>query len=251
VLTAYGLAELGQFLELVIPGDLSLFTGADLEALVTAGLAFGIHAGKKAKEGTAGPAVKVLAIAFLSMSAPALLEAQQSDSVVVTVVDRSGFQAVIVTDSSRFRGTPGDTVTFEAIVIDAQTGDTIAAEVTWTSNASETVTIDATTGLATFNGGCGAALCQATIFADVVSSFEDLRLFTSWPDGAWKPITGDPADAIQLEVGESSGLTCGYLISDAGLWFRSSPVCPSRPVPEAPQEPFPMPIDTRLGAMVG
>lgn len=47
VLIAFGLTKLGEFLNLTLPGELTLFTGEDIGALLSAGLSMAIHAGKK------------------------------------------------------------------------------------------------------------------------------------------------------------------------------------------------------------
>lgn len=48
VLIAAGLTWLGATLNVVIPVDLALFAEADVSALLSAAMAYGIHAGKKA-----------------------------------------------------------------------------------------------------------------------------------------------------------------------------------------------------------
>lgn len=50
VLVAAGLAQLGALTNLVLPETLQLFTGETVEALLAAAMAFGVHAGKKARE---------------------------------------------------------------------------------------------------------------------------------------------------------------------------------------------------------
>lgn len=52
VVIAYGITQLGAMLELVLPLDLNMFTGETVEALLAAAIAFGVHAGKRAKEAT-------------------------------------------------------------------------------------------------------------------------------------------------------------------------------------------------------
>ena len=47
VLIAYGLAQLGTLTNLVLPETLHLFSGETVDALLSAAMAFGIHAGKK------------------------------------------------------------------------------------------------------------------------------------------------------------------------------------------------------------
>ena len=49
VLIAAGLTQLGGLTNTVLPESLQLFTGENVEALLSAAMAFGIHAGKKAK----------------------------------------------------------------------------------------------------------------------------------------------------------------------------------------------------------
>jgi len=48
VLIAFGLTQLGGLANTILPEGLALFTGADIEALLSAGIAFAVHAGKKA-----------------------------------------------------------------------------------------------------------------------------------------------------------------------------------------------------------
>ena len=50
ILMAYGLTLLGGFLSVALPTELALFGEADVSALLSAAMAFAIHAGKKAKE---------------------------------------------------------------------------------------------------------------------------------------------------------------------------------------------------------
>lgn len=50
VLMAFGLTQLGTFLNVQLPTELSLFTESSASALLSAAMAFGIHAGKKARE---------------------------------------------------------------------------------------------------------------------------------------------------------------------------------------------------------
>lgn len=56
VVIAFILVKVGAFLNVVIPGELELFTASDVEAAVAAGIAFAIHAGKKASQKDAGGA---------------------------------------------------------------------------------------------------------------------------------------------------------------------------------------------------
>lgn len=50
VAISYGLTQAGQWLGVALPGELALFTGADVEALLSAALAMAIHAGDKTTE---------------------------------------------------------------------------------------------------------------------------------------------------------------------------------------------------------
>lgn len=49
VLIAAGLTWLGATINVALPVDLSLFTEADISALLSAAMALGIHAGQKAR----------------------------------------------------------------------------------------------------------------------------------------------------------------------------------------------------------
>lgn len=51
VLISAGLTWLGSTLGLALPADLALFADADVSALIAAGMAMAIHAGKKARGG--------------------------------------------------------------------------------------------------------------------------------------------------------------------------------------------------------
>lgn len=51
VLIAYGLAQLAAVAQTPLPETLHAFSGEQVEALVSAGIALAIHAGKKASEG--------------------------------------------------------------------------------------------------------------------------------------------------------------------------------------------------------
>lgn len=50
VVIAFGLTQLGALLGVVLPAELALFDGSSTEALVAAAIAFGVHAGQKARE---------------------------------------------------------------------------------------------------------------------------------------------------------------------------------------------------------
>jgi hypothetical protein len=47
VVIAFGLTKLGEVANVALPGELSLFTGDDIGALLSAGLSMAIHAGQK------------------------------------------------------------------------------------------------------------------------------------------------------------------------------------------------------------
>ncbi len=171
----------------------------------------------------------------------------QTDSVTVTVTDRTNLELTITT--TRLTGEPGDTVTFEAIAIDTITGDTIDVVLQWTSS-SPAVSIDPVTGFATF-AGCGQTVCVATVFADVQQILE-IIVMREGDDAIWREVwtverqpaysaQGFAPDSLVLEVGEEVQL-CAYLVNDAGVWFRSSDVCPVSVLGNT----GPLPIDTRL-----
>lgn len=50
VVIAFGLTQLGALLGTTLPGELELFTGDDIQGAVAAGIAFAVHAGRKASE---------------------------------------------------------------------------------------------------------------------------------------------------------------------------------------------------------
>ena len=175
--------------------------------------------------------MKALRLLLFAVLLPACAAAQ-TDSVVVTVTDRTSLRLTITT--TRLSGEPGDTVTFEAIAVDTLTGDTIDVVIRWSSD-SPAVEIDATTGFATFTGDCGAVICRAVVFADV-ERIVSIVVFRLWPDG-WGEVYAVEREATYgrqgfapprnvLRVGEVIQL-CAYLVSDEGVWFRSSEACPS------------------------
>lgn len=47
---AFGLTKLGAAANVALPPSLELFDGSSTEALIAAGIAFGVHAGKKARD---------------------------------------------------------------------------------------------------------------------------------------------------------------------------------------------------------
>lgn len=214
VLIAVGLTELGQLLSVALPGDLALFTGADVEALLSAAMAFGIHAGKKAR---GLPTVALLTL--LLMPTPG---AAQTDTVTVTVVDVGNAAAIITTDSTRFRGVPGDTVTFEAVAVDPATGDTLQAVFSWASS-SPVVDINPVTGFATFVGGCGEVVCRAEVVV-MVAQITGMVIMRMRDDGTWQELfapsrvpiyaaRGFAPDSLRLDVGDTAQL-CAYLEDD-------------------------------------
>lgn len=69
VAIAFGLTKLGSFLEVAIPTHLELFTGSDVEALVSAAIAMAIHAGKKASSGSSPAKLLILWLAFFPATA--------------------------------------------------------------------------------------------------------------------------------------------------------------------------------------
>jgi len=50
VLLAYAFTQLGAWLTLPLPTELALFSEADVSGLLNAAMAYGIHAGKRARE---------------------------------------------------------------------------------------------------------------------------------------------------------------------------------------------------------
>lgn len=47
---AFGLTKAGAAIGVALPTSLELFTGSDVEALASAGIAMAVHAGKKARD---------------------------------------------------------------------------------------------------------------------------------------------------------------------------------------------------------
>ena len=142
-----------------------------------------------------------LAVFLLVVLLVADVEAQV-DSVTVTVVDRSTLSLEITTTTGGggfgipLTGAAGDTLTFEAIAIDTQTGDTVDVILRWESSGPAVV-IDAVTGFARYVGGCGQVSCQVTISA-FVRQIVSMLIFRQLGDGTWAELG---ADTLELEVG--------------------------------------------------
>lgn len=194
------------------------------------------------------------ALMFLLLTAP--LSAQQ-DSVMITIYDRTDLQMIITPED--YRGFRGDTVTFMAVAIDTITGDTLNAEIIWSTDNPGAVDIDSGTGFATFlNRG------RYRVYADV-ARITAMVIYRQQDDGFWSEVfqverqsvyaaTGVVPDTLTLEEGDAAQL-CAYLVDETGLWYRGAESCPSNLAPNGPrptQFPFsPLPVDTRLGSMVG
>src|SRR5690606_9287715 len=50
IIIAFGLTKLGALIDVALPAGLSLFDGTHVEAVIAAGIAFAVHAGRKASE---------------------------------------------------------------------------------------------------------------------------------------------------------------------------------------------------------
>lgn len=159
VVIAFGLTKAGELAQVAIPADIELFTGDDLEGLLAGGIAMAIHAGKRASNadpfrGTPGAIIALLFLAGAGAPSPV---AAQSDSVEVTVIDRTDLN-VIIEPAGPIRRFRGDSVQFSATAIDTVSGDTLAVEFRWSSTNSNVLTIDGETGLATFNSRGNASV---------------------------------------------------------------------------------------------
>lgn len=155
----------------------------------------------------------ILVLAMLLIAAPA--QAQQ-DSVTVTIYNQSDLQLIITPDD--FTGFVGDTVTFDAQVVDAVTGDTLSAILQWSTDDPTNVEIDPDTGFARF-------LARGTyrIYVDVVSIVAELIIFELDENGdaRWIPESG-----IELAVGDSVQL-CAYLFDPQMMPVgKSGEFCP-------------------------
>lgn len=216
VVVAYGLTELGALLNLALPTDLALFTGEDVEGLLSAGIAMAIHAGKKASGNPPSARTLVVALAFfLPVSA-----ACQTGSATVRVIDRSLLDVVV--EPATYTGEVGDTITFAAVAIDTISGDTIPSQIRWSSADSTGVSIDPTTGLAT--------LLRAgtfTVNADVAEILS-MIWFGEQDDGTWAEVyspqrnfvyarTGTVPDELRMLVGEDRRL-CLYIETTDGVF---------------------------------
>jgi hypothetical protein len=181
--------------------------------------------------------------------------------VVVTVIDRSTIDLTITTRTEGggfgipLTGAVGDTLTFNAIAIDAVTGDTVAVILRWESSGPAVV-IDAVTGFARYAGGCGQAVCEVTISA-FVRQIVSMTIFRDHPDGTWSEVftpnrqavyaaRGFAPDSLSLDVGQTVQL-CAYLADAGGVWFRDAETCPA----DLPGEIGPLPMGARFGALLG
>jgi len=216
VVIAFGLTKLGELLQVAIPGDLALFTGSDVEGLLSAAIAFGVHAGQKAR-GVSPGTVRTLSILWLALL-PAAAACQTGRGTVI-VVDRNRLEVLV--DPPTFTGEVGDTVTFVATAVDTISGDTIPAQIRWSSLDSTGVSIDPVTGTATLLRA-GTFEVEAEVL-EIVS----IVLLTQDDDGGWSERYSEQRHALyaargsipptfQLEVGQSRPI-CTYLETEAGF----------------------------------
>lgn len=215
VVIAWGLTKLGTIadplLGVVMPDELSLFTGETTEALIAAAIAFGVHAGQRARQ--AGPAAF---LTLLLLLAPAPASAQVAvDSVEVQIYAPGD---IVVTIAPRtFTGLVGDTVRFQAVAIDAPTGDTIDAIVRWSTPESAGVDIDPMTGLATFlsRGRWRIRVEVERVGGIVMYELRGGTVFTIPPEGI-----------VLNGIGATAQL-CAYVTNFQGtIVARSSENCP-------------------------
>lgn len=132
------------------------------------------------------------------------------DSVDVQIYAPEDIMVEIIPQS--FTGMIGDTVTFEAVTMDAFSGDTIPTVVTW--SASEGVEIDPETGAARFLTR-GSHVVRATVerLAGLVIYQLQMGVLS-------------PADNITITVGQSRQL-CAYMLNTAGeIVAGQGGVCP-------------------------
>lgn len=124
---------------------------------------------------------------------------------------------ITVTISPRtFTGLVGDTVTFQAVAIDAPTGDTINALLNWSTPTPQNVEIDPMTGHATFLSR-GRWMIRVEVERTGGIVLMEMRGGSTFPIG--------PA-GIVMQVGEQRQL-CAYVTNPAGeIIARSSTICP-------------------------
>lgn len=178
VVIAYSITELGGWLSVALPGDLALFTGADVEGLLSAGIAMAIHAGRKAS----GVAPKTLALFLFAGAALAPSPvAAQTDSATVTVIDRTDLN-VTITPPGPVRRFRGDSVQFSAVAVDTVSGDTLDVEFFWSSSNSSVLSIDAQSGLAHFNSrGNATVVVEVVRLVGMIATVER-------DDGTWTEV---------------------------------------------------------------
>lgn len=218
VVVAFGITKMGEAINTSLPTDILLFTGEDLEALLSGGIAMAIHAGRKAKNIRPPPnAAKVFALLFLAFL-PASIACQTGRGTVV-VVDRNRLEVLVEPES--YTGEVGDTVTFIATAVDTITGDTIPAQISWTSLDPAGVSIDATTGEAT--------LLQAGTYEVEAEVLEIMSLIflTQDDDGTWMEVYSRNRHVLYaargymppewtMEVGQERPL-CTYLETEESI----------------------------------
>lgn len=205
---AFGLTKLGGLLQLVLPESIELFTGSTTEALIAAAIAYGVHAGQKAR----APTFRLLALILpaLGFATPASTQIL-TDSVEVRIYEVGDLELVV--SPNDFRGLVGDTVTFTAVALDGPTGDTIGAVITWSTDNPAAVSIDPDTGFARFLAR-GAFLIRVT--AERVVSMTVYRKIGS---------SVFFLDTLHIDVGELAEL-CAYVIGSSGNIIAGSTGCP-------------------------
>lgn len=228
VVVAYVLTQLGTALDVVLPGELSLFTGESTEVLLAAAIAFGVHAGKKAR----GTATALLVLLTL-LPRPAAAQVAV-DSVEVQIYAPGDILVAIAPRS--FTGLVGDTVQFSAVAVDAPTGDTIPALLRWSTPNPEAVSIDPMTGEAVF---LSRGRWRIRVEVERVGGL----VLMEYRDGVLRG-----ADHVQLTVGESTQL-CAYLLNTRSqILVRSPSFCPDVGIPSEMQVRLPFgPVLERWG----
>lgn len=178
VTIAFGLTKLGSLLSIALPGDLALFTGSDIEGLVSAGIAMAAYAGRKAS--SEAPRLLLVALAAGALTLPADVSAQ-TDSATVTVIDRTDLNVMIDPPGPvrRFRG---DSVQFSATAVDTVSGDTLEVEFFWSSSNSNVLSVDPETGMAHFlSRGNAQLVVEVVRLVGLIATVEQ-------EDGTWTEV---------------------------------------------------------------
>lgn len=157
---------------------------------------------------------RLILLAAMLLAAP--ITAQQTDTVPITIYDRSDVRVEVTPEN--YRGFRGDTITFVGVAIDVITGDTLDVELRWRTDSPSALDLDSLSGHATFNNRG-----QYNVWPDVIR-FTGFVVFGS-PEDQATPYT----ELVTLQRATYLGVPPDTLDLTAARCVRKAGVDPERP----------------------